>query len=322
MRRRALLAVVLGGLLAGPAGHAQAPPAVQVGVLMQGGPHRAGVEGLREGLKAAGLGPDRVALIVRDGGGDLQAVEAAARELERGGVRVIVAFSTSVALAAQRATTEVPIVFAAGSDPVAFGLVDSIAKPGGRITGVHAVIADATAKRFELLRELLPGMRRAVTFYNPGNAAAVRALAAAREAARAFAVELVERQVASPEAIRQELAALATARADVFFFVSDSTVIGQDQLIIDAANALRLPTMAYEWDLVVRGALAGYGINYRELGRGAARYVVGIAAGTPPRDLAVEAVSRPALAINLKTATALGIEVPQALLARADEVIE
>src|SRR5829696_768631 len=132
------------------------------------GPHFAGLAGLREGLQAAGLQEGSSLLLeVRGGTGEYRDVESGAAELERQGVNVLVAFSTSAALAAQRATADVPIVFAAGSDPVAFRLVESIARPGGRLTGVHTVIADSTAKRFELLREIVPNLRRVVSFYNP-----------------------------------------------------------------------------------------------------------------------------------------------------------
>jgi putative tryptophan/tyrosine transport system substrate-binding protein len=132
-----------------------------VGVVIQGGPDQPALSGLREGLKAAGLREgEHVEVATRQGSGDLKSVEAIAKSFEEDGCRVIVAFSTSVALAASRGTERTPIVFTAGADPVAFGRVESLAKPGGRLTGVHSVVTDATAKRFEFLR-------RAVTFYNP-----------------------------------------------------------------------------------------------------------------------------------------------------------
>jgi putative ABC transport system substrate-binding protein len=110
-----------------------------------------------------------VALLVHEGKGDLGVLETAARELEDAGVDVIVAFAVSVALATQRSTSRVPIVFASGSDPVDFGLVESIARPGGRVTGVQALFSDVTSKRLALLQELLPGVRRVVSFYSPNN---------------------------------------------------------------------------------------------------------------------------------------------------------
>jgi len=295
----------------------------RVGVVLQGGPYYAGVVGLRAGLKAAGLeeGP-QLSLLVRDAKGDLAAAEAAAKELERDGVDLIVAITTSVALATKRATTEVPIVFAAGSDPVAFGLVDSIARPGGRLTGVHSIITDLTAKRLEILRELVPTLRRAMTFYNPTNPVARSSLGLARDAARQLGVDLVEREVTSPQDIQQRLRDLSAADADAFFFVSDTTSMSQIEPILDRITALRMPHLVFQPDLVREGALAGYGISYREVGRIAATYVARVLAGAHPGDLPVEAVSRSTLVINLKTAAGLGLTIPPSILARADEVIE
>jgi putative tryptophan/tyrosine transport system substrate-binding protein len=294
----------------------------RVGVVFQGGPHYAGLAGLREGLKAAGLEEGaQFALIPRDGQGNVRAVEAAASDFERNGVDIIVAFSTSVTLAAKRATLNVPIVFAAGSDPVAFGLVDSIAKPSGRVTGVHSIIADLTAKRFEFLRDIVPTLRRIVTFYDPGNPVARSAIEIARAAAQAFGLDLIERQVTSPDEDRKHLRTLKAGDAEAYFFVNDAMVLSLDKLIVDTANSLRMVTMAYELDLVIKGALAGYGLSYRELGYITAKYVSRIFAGARPSDLPVESI-RPTLAINLKTAKALGLTIPPSLLARADEVIE
>jgi putative tryptophan/tyrosine transport system substrate-binding protein len=142
-----------------------------VGVVYQGGPYEVSIEGLREGLKAAGLEEGRdIALLLRNVRGDAAASEAAARSLERDEkVHVIVAIGTTTALAAQRGTKEVPIVFAAGSDPITAGLVASIAKPGGRLTGFHLMTNDLTAKRLEILREIVPKLRRVIAFYNPRN---------------------------------------------------------------------------------------------------------------------------------------------------------
>jgi putative ABC transport system substrate-binding protein len=295
----------------------------RVGVITQGGPYQSSILGLREGLKAAGLEQERhFVLLLRDARGDPAAAEEAARQLEGEGADLVVAIVTSVALATKRATVKVPIVFAVGADPVAFGLVDSMAKPGGRLTGVHFLAVDLTAKRLELLRELVPTVRRIVTFHNPANAGSPQSLQAARDGARLLGLDLVDRPVSSPEDIREASRALATAAADAFFFVGDSTVVSHYKPILDAASALRMPTMAYQSDLVAEGALAGYGLDYRQIGRLAARYVARILAGAHPNDLPIETVTRPALTININTARALGLTISHDLLARADEVIE
>jgi putative ABC transport system substrate-binding protein len=296
----------------------------RVGVIYQGGPYEVSIEGLREGIRAAGLEEDRhVALLLRKLGGDVPATEAAARALERDEkVDVIVAIGTTTARAAKQGTTRVPIVFAAGTDPVAVGLVESMATPGGRLTGFHFLTVDLTAKRLEILREIVPRLRRIVTFYYPRTPGAVSALAATREAAGKLDIEVLAQQVASPEELRDRLRTLAAAEAEAYFFVADFLVAIHAPLVIEAANAVRLPTMATELSVVRTGALAGYGPDFRDYGRRTARYVTRILAGSSPRDLPVEAVNQPALAINLKTAKALGLDIPPLLLTRADEVVE
>jgi putative tryptophan/tyrosine transport system substrate-binding protein len=324
MRRREFIALLGGVGATWPfVARSQQTTAKRIGVVQQGGPYYAGVEGLREGLKAAGLDDGKqIVLVLHDAKGDPASAEAAARALEADGVALIVAFTTIVARAAKAGTAHVPIVFAAGSDPVAFGLVDAIAKPGGRLSGVHFITTELTGKRIGLLREMLPGLHRIVTFYNPDNPVAKSAMEEARSATQLLGVDLVDQQVTSLADIRERLALLGEAKADAYFFVSDGLVNSHGVLILEAANAVRMPTMAYELDLVARGALVGYGFNYREIGRLAAKYVARVLSGTHPSDLPIEAISRPALAINLRTARALGLTIPPTLLARADEVIE
>ncbi len=325
MRRREFITLFGSAILLRPLRvRAQQPETLpRVGVIIQGGAHQTGLAGLRKGLRELGVDEGRhVSLIVRETKGDLRAAGAAAAELERDGIAVIVSFGMSPTLAIKQATTTVPMVYVGGTDPVAAGLADSVARPGGRVTGVRHLIAELTAKRLELFRELVPNLRRVAVFYNPNNPIARSAMALAREAAQQLGLELVERQVTSPEEIRQEAEGLGKLGVNGYYFVSDATAIGQHDLITDAANRFRLPTMALELDVVRHGALAGYGLNYGELGRLAAKFVNRILAGDRPGDLPIEDITVPALAINLKTARAIGIEVPADVLARADEVIE
>src|SRR5215207_9727751 len=227
MRRRefiaVLAAVIPGARLLLPA-YAQTSGTRRLGIIYHGGPYEVSIEGLRDGLKAAGLEEGRhVALLLRNVRGDVAAAEAAARALERDEkVDVIVAIGTTTARAAKRATVEVPIVFAGGTDPVAAGLVESIAKPGGRLTGFYFLTVDLTAKRLEMLREIVPKLRRIVTFYDPRTPGAVTSLAGAREAAGKLDVLVAAQQVTSVEGIRDRLHTLATTEADAFFFVTDS----------------------------------------------------------------------------------------------------
>ncbi len=327
MRRREVIAALAAVTTSGAlrcAARAQTAGLRRIGVIYQGGPYDVSIEGLREGLRATGLEEGRhVALLLRNVRGDVAAAEATARALERDEkVDLIVAIGTTTARAAKRGTEEVAIVFAAGNDPVAAGLVEGMATPGGRLTGFHFLTVDLTAKRLEILRELLPALRRVVTFYDPSTLGGVTSLAAVREAAGKLDIEVVAQQVTSPEELRDRLYTMAAAEAEAFFFISDFLVIVHLPLVMEAANTLGLPTMATELSAVRTGALAGYGQDWREYGRRPARYVARILAGSSPRELPVEAINQPALAINLKTAKALGITIPPALLARADEVIE
>jgi putative tryptophan/tyrosine transport system substrate-binding protein len=295
----------------------------RVGIVFQGGPYYSALDGLREGLNGLGLRDGQhVALIVRDAKGDLNAVDAAARGLERDGVALIVAFATSVSLAVKQATATVPVVFAVGSDPAHAGLVDSFAKPGGRLTGIHNVGTDVVGKRFELLREILPTARRAITFYSPQNRTARESVVIARDVAQQLGFTLSARPMSTVEDLQTAVRALRPGETDAYVFVSDAMVNSQAQLIIDTANAIRLPTVAYYLDVVARGALAAYGVSYRELGRLAATYVHRILMGKSPSDLPVQAVNRLGLIVNLKTAKALGLALPQSLTLRADALVQ
>jgi probable selenium-dependent hydroxylase accessory protein YqeC len=163
-------------------------------------------------------------LIIRDTKGDAKAVEMAAQGLERDNVDLIYSVATSVTIAVKRATSRVPIVFNAGSDPVAMGLVESYRKPGGRLTGVHSQLADLTAKRLELLREIVPGVRRVVAFYTPENPASQEAMKSARDAAHQLKIDLVERPVRSTEEMRAALDALRPGEFGALFYVASALV--------------------------------------------------------------------------------------------------
>src|ERR1700730_14645783 len=170
---------------------AQQAKVYRVGVIHEGGPFYAVVEGLKDGLRELGFEQGKHYLLeIRDLAGDWKVAEAAARSLEQGKVDLIYSVPTSVTAAVKRATTEVPIVFAVGSDPVVAGLVESFARPGGRLTGVHyQQSAELTAKRLAIFKEILPNLHRVVTFYDPSNASAMAAAKSARAAGRGLEVE-------------------------------------------------------------------------------------------------------------------------------------
>jgi len=302
---------------------AQQQKIFRIGVVYPGGPLRDIIDGLRAGLKELGLAEGKqFTLAIEDTKGDTKAAEAAAKNFERGKVNLIFAISGAVIAAAKQATTSVPIVFCIGNDPVAAKLVDDFARPGGRLTGVHYLARDLTAKRLEILKEILPKLSRVVTFYNPATRVAAEAAAMAREEAKRLGVKLLERHVKSSDELRKGLQALKAGEADALIYIPDATVIGEAQLIIDTAKAKKLPTMFQDESLVTQGGLASYGQNYQEIGRRAAKYVQRVLSGTSPKDLRIETIENTDLTINLKTAKDLGVTVPPQVLARARRVIK
>jgi putative tryptophan/tyrosine transport system substrate-binding protein len=310
-------------MLAALVSEAQQARVYRVGVVFPGGSYARAIDGLRDGLRELGLEEGKhFVLDVRDAKGDLKSVGAAARSLEAAKVDLIYAVATSVTQAAKRATHNVPIVFYVGSDPVAFGLVESYPKPGGRLTGIHGLFTDLTAKRLQLLKEIIPSLRRVVTFYNPENPAAQQSMKIARDAARTLNLELLERRVASVEDLRAALRALKAREADALCYVADAMVNSESQLVIDSARTKGLPTMFSTPENAAGGALASYGVSYYTFGRRSAKHVQRVLMGTLPSDLPIEQIDKLHFAINVKTAKALGLTIPQSVLVRADQVIE
>jgi len=302
---------------------AQQPKVYRVGVLLPGEAWYEIIDGLRVGLRQLGLEEGKqIVLDIRDTKADLKAAEEAARNLEQEKVNLIFTTRTSVTRAARRATADIPIVFSAGSDPVVLGLVESFAKPGGRLTGVYEPGTDLTAKRLEILKEIVPKLRRIVAFYDPRNPVASESARLAREeVARLRGVELVERHFASVEELQAGIRAVRAGEVDAVFQLSDSMVNNQAQLIIDTAMVKRLPTMFLDQSAVIKGGLASYSVSHHEVGRLSAKYVQRILTGVKPQDLPVEGVDKIALIINLKTAKQIGLTVPPNVLVRADRVI-
>ncbi len=302
---------------------AQQADVYRVGVIHQGGPFYVVVDGLKDGLKELGFEEGKnYVLEIRDAKGDLKSVEDAARRLEREKVNLVYVVTGSATQAVKRATTKIPIVFAVAGDPVAAGLVAGFANPGGRFTGIHYPTADLSSKRLEILAEIIPKLRKVVTFYDPSNQSALAAAKSARTAATRAKVDLIERQVASVQDLRLAMKALGREEADAYMYTNDAMVAGQAQFIIDAARSKGLPTMFHEPSLASEGALVCYGVSYREIGRLSAKYVQRILAGAEPRTLPVEAFSKVTLSVNLKTAHELGVTIPKSVLLRADNVIE
>jgi putative tryptophan/tyrosine transport system substrate-binding protein len=323
--RKKLFGLTLSALLLAlcSAASAQQPKVYRVGVLLPGEAWYEIIEGLRVGLRQLGLEEGKqIVLEIRDTKADLKAAAEEARNLEQQKVDLIYTTRTSVTIAARRVTTDIPIVFCAGSDPVVLGLVESFAKPGGRLTGVYEPGTDLTAKRLEILKEIVPKLRRILAFYDPRNpVASLSAKLAQEEVARLRGIQLVERHFASVEELQAGIRAIRAGEVDAFFQLSDSMVNNQAQLIIDMARVKRLPTMFLDQSAVIKGGLASYNVSHHEAGRLSAKYVQRILTGVKPQELPVEGIDKIALVINLKTAKEIGLTIPPNVLYRADKVI-
>jgi putative ABC transport system substrate-binding protein len=274
-----------------------------------------------ERLRQLGWIEDRtVAIEYRWTEGRPERVAEVAAEFVRRKVDVIVTNGSSVT-AIKHVTSIIPIVFAVAADPVGGGLVASLARPGGNITGLSVEASDLATKKLELLREIVPRLRRLALMRNAGNPEAALETGDVETAARTLGLDLAPLEIRRPEDIAPAFEALK-AKADALYVVQDALVTANRTPIITLALGARLPTIFASRDHVQAGALMSYGPNFSEMFRRAAEYVDKILRGTKPGDIPVEQPTKFNLAINLTTAKALGLTVPPSLLARADEVIE
>jgi putative tryptophan/tyrosine transport system substrate-binding protein len=241
-----------------------------------------------------------------------------AEEFVRLNVSVIVTVGSAVP-SVKQATTVIPIVFAVGIDPVASGLVSSLAKPGGNVTGLSIQAADLASKRLEILREVAPGVRRLAVMANAGNAQPVLEAKETQIAARALGLEVVPLEIRRAEDFAPAFQAL---KADALYVAIDQLMVANRARILTFALSARLPVITSIRDFVKDGALMSYGPSYPDLFRHSADFVDKILRGTKPNDIPVEQPTKFELVINLATAKALGLAVPESFLVRADEVIE
>jgi putative ABC transport system substrate-binding protein len=244
-----------------------------------------------------------------------------AAEFIRLKVDVILTYATPSSIAAKKATAAIPIVFAAAGDPVGTGLVASLARPGGNITGLSIQQTDLASKRLEILREVLPGLRTVAILFDVGSPNTVLEMGEARAAARTLDLAVVTSEVQRAEDIAPAFDALK-GRADALY-VCSSPILTTNRIRVNSlALGVRLPTMCGLREYTVAGGLMSYGPNIPSLFRRAAEYVDKILRGAKPSDLPVEQPTKFDFIINLTTAKILGLEIPPTLLARADEVIE
>ena len=235
-------------------------------------------------------------------------------------VDAIVTVGSAVPVVKQ-VTSVIPIVFAVGIDPVGSGLVASLPEPGGNVTGLSIQANDLAGKRLELLREVVPQLRRIAIMFNVGNAQPVLEMGEAQAAARMLGLEVAPLVISKAEDIAPAFQTLKN-RAEALYVAVDQLMVANRTTIIGSALTARLPTIFSTSDFVKAGALMSYGPSYIERFRRAADYVDKILRGAKPGELPVEQPTKIELVINLATANALGLAVPHSLLARADEVIE
>jgi putative tryptophan/tyrosine transport system substrate-binding protein len=235
---------------------------------------------------------------------------------------VIVTAGTLAPLVVKRATATIPIVMAAAGDPVGSGLVASLGRPGGNVTGLSLMAPDLAGKRLELLKEVLPGLSSVAILWNAANPYPALVFKETEHAAQTLRIKVQSLEVRSPDDFDSAFEAVMRQNASALITVEDPLTVGQRQLIVEFAAKNSLPAIYGLREFVASGGLISYGANIADLYRRAAGYVDKILKGAKPSDLPVEQPSKFELVINLKTAKALGITVPQTLLVAADEVIE
>jgi len=284
------------------------------------------LEAFRQRLRDLGYVEGRnVVIEIRDAEGKLERFPALAAELVALKVDVIVAPSTPAALAAKQATRTLPIVFAGAADPVASGLVTSLARPGGNVTGLSLLAPELVGKCLELLKQAVPGVSRVAVLWQPGGLperTEKDILKEAEVAARVLGVRLQVVEARGPENFDRAFSDMIRARAGALTVLTSNKFLGERRRLVDLAAKHRLPAV-YPWrEGVDAGGLMAYGPDFADMFRRAATYVDKILKGAKPADLPVEQPTKFELVINMKTAKALGLTIPQSLLGRADEVIQ
>jgi len=327
VERRAFIGAMTGGLLAAPlaAEAQQAGKVHRIGMLETTSMalNAANIEAFRQGLRELGYVEGRNYIIeYRSADGRSERFPDLAAELVRLKVDVILTRGTPAVMAAKSATGTIPVVMAASSDPVLSGVVASLARPGGNITGLSSIVHEVSGKRLELIREVFPGVSRIAVLLIMSNPAEALQWEETEIAASSLRVQVQLLDVRKAGDFGQAFDAAIKQRAGALVVGLDTLTQTNHRPIVDLAAKHRLPAIYGAREFVDAGGLMGYGVSYPDLYRRAATYVDKILKGAKPADLPVEQPTKFDLVINLKTAKALGLTIPPSLLARADEVIE
>ena len=328
LRLAQLLTTLVLGILLGPlaAEAEQARKVYRIGYIAGTAAPAAAhlVEAFRQGLRDLGyVEGENVVIEYRWAEGRYERLPALAAELVRLKVDVIFAVITVAALAAKSATRTIPIVTAAASDPVEQGLVASLARPGGNVTGLTSTVGPEIAgKRLELLKEAVPMVSRVAVLWNPDSPPAAPHLRETEIAARSLRMQLQILEARSPQELESAFAAMTSAHAGALVVLPDAMFFAHRTRIAELAAKHRLPVMHGLREHVEAGDLIAYSVSLRDLWRRAAVFVDKILKGANPADLPVEQPTKFELVINMKTAKALGLTIPPSVLGRADQVIE
>jgi len=321
----AVILIVLAALFATAAAQPQDKVA-RVGSLWPNtrSPHQRTLDAFQQGLRDLGrVEGKNVVVEYRWAEGRSDRLPALAAELVRLKVDVIFASSTSAAVAAKDATSRIPIVMATGGDVVGLGLVASLARPGGNVTGLsYDVGLQSAVKGLELLKETVPSVRRVAALANPANPSYASAIENLRVAARALGVQLQLPEARGPGEFDSAFAAMAGERAGALLVLSGPEFGPHRQRLVDLAAKRRLPAMYSGREYTEIGGLMSYGPDVRDNFRRSASYVDKILKGAKPADLPVEQPTKFEIVVNLKTAKALGLTIPQSVLLRTDQLIE
>jgi putative tryptophan/tyrosine transport system substrate-binding protein len=306
-----------------PAEAQQSKKVPRIGVLRPGLAAAPNYEAFRQGLRELGyVEGQNVVLEFRDGEAKAERLPDLASELVRLKVDVIVTSSTPAIQAAKQATGTIPIVMAFSGDPVGTGLVASLAKPGGNITGLSDIGPEISGKQLELLKEAFPTISRVAFFLNSSNQGNRLRLKAAEATAGELKVQIQAVEVRSTNDIEKAISTINKGQAQALMTVRDPAIYSNQTRILEFAAENRLPTMHMDKEPVEAGGLMSYGPNVPDLFRRAATYVEKILKGAKPADLPVERPMKFEFVINLKTAKQIGLTIPPNVLARADQVIK
>ena len=322
--RRVFIRTMAAGLFAAPLA-ASAQPAgkiPRIGVLSPDSPGPLPLlDSFRQELRKLGyVEGENIAIEYRFAGAKPERLPNLAAELVRLKVDVILTINTAASQAAKGATKTIPIVFTFVAEPV--DLVPSLAQPGGNITGLTTLTAELSAKRLELIKEALPGTSRVAFLWNSANLIGTRGFKETERASRPLGIQLYALGLKGPDELQTAFKAASRERVGALFVWEDAVLIHLRTRVLDLAAKHRLPAAAQNREFVEAGGLLSYGSNLPDHFRRAAYYVDKILRGAKPADLPVEQPTKFELVINLKTAKALGLTIPQSLLQRADEVIQ